>query len=60
MKIDTKSKILLEEHSFASAYVVSLEDNFLVWEDEGSMRPVCVQEQGDFFPEFRPGLLFAD
>lgn len=60
MKVEAKSKILLEEHSLASAYGISLEDNLLVWEGEGSMRLVCVQGHGNFLPEFTPGLLFAD
>lgn len=60
MKVEAKSEILLEEHLLASAYIVSLENNVLLWEGEGSTRLLCVQERGDFLPEFRPGLLFAD
>lgn len=42
MKVEAKRKILLEEHSLASAYGISLEYNLLVWEGEGSVRLVCV------------------
>lgn len=32
MKVVAKSQILLEEHSFGSGHVISLEDNFLLWD----------------------------
>lgn len=60
MKVEAKSQTLPEEHSLGPACIVSLEDNFLLWNAEGFTRPQCVQGNGGFLPEFRPDFLFAD
>lgn len=53
MKVEAKSQILLEECSLGSAHVVLVEDNFLLWDSEGFMRPLCIRGHGGFLPEFR-------